>query len=212
MGTLRDLGHRHKTDKVDVHHTFKGETYMEVYAKYFEPIRDKPISILEIGIKKGASLRVWEDYFTHPQSVVVGIDIAPAPVFERAHAVIGDQANPTVLEKAIAHANGRKFDIVIDDGSHINRLTLASQRYLWPHLKSGGYYVLEDMKCTYLGDGLVSEMRRGGWKYDYVPESETNDRSTIDRLLLKTVREMDHLRGDVRAIHMHPMTYVIEKV
>ena len=211
--TLTEIGRKHKTDKVDVHHTFCGVNYLDVYEKYFAPLRDLDSSIFEIGIKKGASLRVWEEYFTIGR--VVGLDInanCASMKFNRARIVIGDQTDPKALQQVYAANGYGLFDVILDDGSHINRLTLHSFELLWAHVKPGGYYILEDMKCTYLGDNLISEQKRGGWHYKYERDNESNDRSEIDRTLLRLVCEMDHLRGDVRTIHIHPMTYVIEKV
>ena len=41
------------------------------------------------------------------------------------------------------------FDIVIDDGSHVNRHVHHSFRTLWPHLAPGGLYVVEDLQTSY---------------------------------------------------------------
>ena len=214
MAGLKQLGQKHGTDKVDVHHTFQGRNYMDIYEQYFCRWKSVPVSILEIGVKRGASIRVWEDYFEHPAAAVVGFDYDArcADVkYRKARIVIGDQEKPEDLDRAV-DAGGGKFDIIIDDGSHVNRLTIASFKHLWKYVRSGGIYVLEDMKCTYLGDRLVSEQKRGNWRGRNIPETECNDRWTIDSLLLNMVDTMDHLEGSVRAMHLHPMTYVLEKV
>lgn len=211
--TLSELAAVEGTDKVDKHHTFAGQSYMDVYEKYFARWRDRPVSLLEIGVKRGASIRVWERYFEFPQHVV-GFDYderCAALKFEMATIVIGDQEKPADLDRAV-DAGGGGFDIIIDDGSHVNRLILASFHHLWPYVKPGGLYVLEDMKTTYLGDRLTSEQRRGNWRGRNIPETERNDRGEMNRLLLDIIADMDHLTGSVRALHAHPMTYVLEKV
>ena len=43
----------------------KWHHYFDVYARHFGPYRDKPIRMLEIGVFRGGSLRMWKDYF-HP--------------------------------------------------------------------------------------------------------------------------------------------------
>jgi hypothetical protein len=41
------------------------------------------------------------------------------------------------------------LDIIIDDGSHINRDVLTSFHYLFPGLRTGGFYVIEDLQTAY---------------------------------------------------------------
>ncbi|MFE3638938.1 class I SAM-dependent methyltransferase [Streptomyces sp. NPDC059168] len=41
------------------------------------------------------------------------------------------------------------FDIVIDDGSHLNEHVLTSFEALFPHLRPGGLYVVEDTQTAY---------------------------------------------------------------
>ena len=76
----------------------KWHHYFDIYTKHFGHYRDRPIKMLEIGVFRGGSLRMWKDYF-HPDSTIVGIDIdktckdheiADRNVFVR----IGSQADP----------------------------------------------------------------------------------------------------------------------
>lgn len=39
--------------------------------------------------------------------------------------------------------------IIIDDASHMNQLTIQSFKHLFPWLKSGGYYVIEDIESSW---------------------------------------------------------------
>jgi len=65
------------TDKEDKHN------YTLYYDILFEPYLRKDISILEIGVKKGGSLKLWRELFSD-HSYVYGIDIDPAvPTFVR---------------------------------------------------------------------------------------------------------------------------------
>jgi demethylmacrocin O-methyltransferase len=47
------------------------------------------------------------------------------------------------------HDDAGGFDIVIDDGSHINDHVIASFETLFPLLKDGGLYVVEDAQTSY---------------------------------------------------------------
>ena len=41
------------------------------------------------------------------------------------------------------------YDIVIDDGSHIPRHMLLTFRHLWPYVRPGGVYIIEDIAFSY---------------------------------------------------------------
>ena len=47
--------------------------FIQLYEKYFEKLRDEKHNILEIGIDKGDSLRIWRDYFKNAN--ICGLDI-----------------------------------------------------------------------------------------------------------------------------------------
>ena len=56
----------------------KWTQYFAVYREVFGGLTSRPMRILEIGVLNGAGLRLWKRYFSHPDTVVVGIDIQPA--------------------------------------------------------------------------------------------------------------------------------------
>jgi hypothetical protein len=41
------------------------------------------------------------------------------------------------------------FDFIIDDGSHENAHQIETFGILWPHLKDGGVYIVEDVQTSY---------------------------------------------------------------
>ncbi len=146
---LGDLAIRFGSDKWGGWHW-----YTRHYDRHFSPLRHEPIRLLEIGIggyadpdAGGASLRMWKNYF--PRAVVFGMDIYDKSGVEesRVHTVIGSQADPEFLT-AFAEQNG-PFDIIIDDGSHLNEHVHISFQALFPHLRPGGWYVVEDMQTSY---------------------------------------------------------------
>ena len=44
---LHAIGKYYGTDKYKATHAFSGQSYLDIFAKYFEPVRKKKISILE---------------------------------------------------------------------------------------------------------------------------------------------------------------------
>jgi hypothetical protein len=135
----------------------KPDHYFEVYERYFAPFRHAPIDILEIGVADGISLRIWREYFSAAN--IIGIDTRGAPQgiaalieSQRVKHVVGDQSCPTDLEKCLSLSRSGKFDVVIDDASHIGALSKASFEFLFPRLVSGGLYFIEDYGTGYMGN------------------------------------------------------------
>ena len=139
-----------------VYHTDKwGEHfYTQHYQRYFAPWRKRDLRLLEIGVggysaldKGGASLRMWKRYFPHAQ--VVGIDLYDkTQLSEERITVLQCDQTDTVKLASISEKYG-PFDIVIDDGSHLNEHVITTFRFLFPLLKSPGFYAIEDLQTAY---------------------------------------------------------------
>ncbi len=129
----------------------KPPLYLEFYDKYFKKLRDNPLKLLELGIYKGGSLRLWQAYF--PNALVGGLDIEafsfPSPE-PRIKTFKGSQADTGLLDRIGAEMAPEKFDIIIDDASHVGSLSKISFWHLFTHhLKKGGLYVIEDWRVGY---------------------------------------------------------------
>ncbi len=61
----------------------------------------------------------------------------------------GSQDDPALMKRIIKENNIDKFDIIIDDCSHIGTLTCDSFHLFFPHLVKGGLYVVEDWGTGY---------------------------------------------------------------
>ncbi len=59
-----------------------------------------------------------------------------------------DQSNKDQLDSFIRTVGG-KFDIIVDDGGHTMEQQITSFELLFPHVKSGGIYVVEDLHTSY---------------------------------------------------------------
>jgi hypothetical protein len=153
--TLEDLALQMGTDKSARHHN-----YVRLYAHYFEAFRRSARNVLEIGVKDGASLRMWKGYFG--RAAIHGIDkhmAAKRCEEERIHVHIGLQQDVDFLRSVRASMSG-PLDIVVDDGSHHNKYTIASFEALFPLLAPGGIYVIEDLLCSYEAHGMFDNRRQ----------------------------------------------------
>lgn len=122
----------------------------QVYAELFADLRQEPVAILEIGIKRGGSLRLWAEFFDHKNSSIIGIDLK-IPEGQFPDNVTMYQCNQIDTNELlrIAAKHG-PFDIIIDDGCHFARATENCFKSLFPQsLKIGGYYVIEDWAVGY---------------------------------------------------------------
>jgi len=134
--TLSELhwGLSDRTDKGTVH------TYIDFYDEALREFQDKPITLMEIGVGQGGSLDLWDRYFTHPETRVIGVDIQADPLKVKRIEVIKGDGRDGNLAQAIG-----PIDILIDDGSHAVSDQMATFRVFYPQLKSGGLYVIEDV-------------------------------------------------------------------
>jgi cephalosporin hydroxylase len=54
----------------------KYQHYFDIYDRYFNRFKNRPITIVEIGVSHGGSLQMWKEYFG-TQAIIWGIDIDP---------------------------------------------------------------------------------------------------------------------------------------
>ena len=147
--SLDQIALRHGTDKSSAQHN-----YCPIYERYFQHIRNSPLVLLELGVGGydrpdigGHSLRTWAEYF--PQGRIYGIDIHDKEFLnnDRIKTFMCSQDDPIRLREILNEIHSP--DIIIDDASHISPLTIKAFNILFPSLKSGGIYVIEDVHTSY---------------------------------------------------------------
>lgn len=139
METFQEVGLRHQTDKATTHF------YMDTYEKYLGHLRDKEFVMWELGIAAGNSIRAWRELF--PKAKIIGIDNNPDCANYGEDLYIGDQTDTAFLDGLLA-----KFgppDVIIDDASHYGPSTIKSFKHLFPKMKEGGFFFVEDNHCFY---------------------------------------------------------------
>lgn len=136
MTTLLDVGRANWTDKGNY-------GYLNIYESLWEDLKNKPVTLLEIGVYNGNSMRTWCAWFTN--ATIIGIDNNPGARSNESCAElrVGNQADENFMIQT-GQERG-PFDIVIDDGGHIWKEQQASFKFLWPFVKSGGMYIIEDL-------------------------------------------------------------------
>ena len=127
----------------------KWHHYLPIYEKYFSNYLNRGINFLEIGVADGGSLEMWSNYFSS-NSNIFGIDInKDCKNFEtqNIHILIGDATDKNYLKNNL-FSQVDEFDIILDDGSHKMKDILNSFEHLYPKLKIGGLYVIEDLHTS----------------------------------------------------------------
>ena len=167
---LCELAYNYGTDKCPrIKHPYT-PFYYDLLGKKKDSIK----KVLELGVQKGASLRMWRDFF--PNAQIYGMDIAEKTLIkeERIETYLGDGTKEEDLVKVIEKI-GSDIDLFIDDGSHRRADQIATCKILRPMLKDA-IYIIEDV--SYPGT-LISEL--SDFKIE-IPNLDTRYRD--DRLVV----------------------------
>jgi predicted O-methyltransferase YrrM len=145
MRSLDKIAKHYGTDKSSEIHN-----YCEKYEKWLPFDRLEPLKILEIGVLNGKSLLTWREFY--PNATIVGVDIDPRctefqNVNDNIYVEIGSQDNENFLSQ-VSSTYG-PFDLILDDGSHMQSHIIFSFEKLFDTLKSDGVYVIEDSVTAY---------------------------------------------------------------
>lgn len=150
---ISEILSKYNTDKI-THHRY-GDAYDFLFNKFN---REDNLNILEIGTQKGGTLLAWKEYF--PNADITGVDVVD---------VVPDEYRVDTVKRVIAdikdYRDDRKFDIVIDDGSHyLADMVYVISRYM-VKLNNNGILIIEDIRNPELMfaviKNLLAEIRLG---------------------------------------------------
>jgi hypothetical protein len=141
MDLLTTIGTKYNTDKVT-------HNFTSFYNEHLEPIRNSVVSLLEVGVFGGASLRMWEEYF--PNARIFGFDENDTSFCntDRIKTFVANQSKVLDLHDAVIATDCPYYDIIIDDGSHFMDDQQKTMGFLFKYLSSGGYFIMEDLHTS----------------------------------------------------------------
>jgi hypothetical protein len=145
---LREMGWQHP-ERITIpenipDNAFETDKIIQQYMPVYEAIARElgpAARVCEAGVWQGGSLATWKVLF--PDGLIAGVDIDP-----RCHWPDGtvrivcaqeDEALPGLLAE-----HSPDWDLIIDDASHEGWRSRLTLRHLWPVVRPGGYYVVED--------------------------------------------------------------------
>lgn len=131
-----------KSDKISHH------GYHRFYSRFLDEMRGHPIQMLEIGIDREESMKLWSEYF--PKATIHGADIKKYTSSERITMHQLDQSDAGQLNE-FADQFTESFDFILDDGSHVPKHQILTLEKLWKCLKPGGIFIIEDIETNYWG-------------------------------------------------------------
>ena len=193
---LTEICLKYRTNKCRYH------SYTDVYDELFcdfiveTAASGRTITLLEIGVLNGGSLKMWQEYL-RVGSTVIGMDHKPGckqheDVDKDIYVYVGSQDSGKDLNQLVA--DFAPFDIIIDDGSHRSSSQKKSFTHLWDSVRSGGFYCIEDLFWQsknpdyYIDDGV----------------------STID-FMANLARNMQVGRNSIRSITIFQSLIIVQK-
>jgi predicted O-methyltransferase YrrM len=147
---------------------FKNLYYIEGYQRVKLHLRESSASnILEIGIFRGGSAPFFHRFFDAQRVVCIDLATNPAIPLENyrrrwAPDVIRtyygvDQADRPKMTKIVEDEFSSPIDLVIDDASHCYEETKTTLEIVFPYLRPGGIYVIEDWGWAHTPEGQLPD-------------------------------------------------------
>lgn len=137
---LSDIGDKWATDKCSYDHN-----YLDKYEFFLQNFKTRHFNLLELGIFRGDSLRMWQEYFS--QAEIFGVDILKSCrqyASDRINIIIADLSD----EAELAKLHDVHPSVIIDDASHLWSHQVKALFSLWHCLPHGGVYIIEDMETS----------------------------------------------------------------
>ncbi|MFZ0219867.1 MAG: class I SAM-dependent methyltransferase [Candidatus Aquirickettsiella sp.] len=140
---FKDIFYHHQQNVSD-----KWINYFDVYDNCLGRYVGLHPKILEIGVQNGGSLQIFNKYLQNADIYGVDIDpnIANLTLENNIHIYNFDITDGQAIAKNFKKI---KFDVIIDDGSHINSEIVKTFKLLFYKLKPGGVFLIEDLHTSY---------------------------------------------------------------
>ena len=161
--SLIELIDNSRTDKNTVH------SYIDLYEKLLHSQKESAKNVLEVGIYKGGSIKLWRDYFVNAQ--VYGLDILH---YNKIWDKLKNDDNITLHTSTNAYDyntfktnfldTGIKFDFMLDDGPHTLDSMIKFIQLYSQIMTQKGILIIEDVQkiewIDILKENVSQELRQ----------------------------------------------------
>ena len=190
---------------------YKMKEVVDEYESFFSRRSDfRAERVIELGIYDGGSTAFWYELFQPQKYVALDIqDRTDPPYFSRYVESRGlggriktywntDQGDKARLRRIVETEFEGPLDLVIDDASHLYWLTRASFEALFPLLRPGGLYIIED------------------WAWDHWPDYRVPNylwaaEDSLTRLAIELVEAAGTSGQLILSIVVHSVFVVVER-
>lgn len=202
--------------------------YTYLYDLLFADLRDKPIDFLEVGLAIGGpetgnfgarlpispSIQMWLSYFS--QANIYGFDITDFSHMKhpRLHVLRGDCGNAEEL-RGILHM-WPQYDVIIDDASHASYHQQNTFKELFPALRPGGLYIIEDLnyQTPFYEQNLPTVPKTAEFFQSYFEAGQYLENVLLGRDFMDAVKQDTYsfsLFPDIAGQSQSPLLLVIKK-
>ncbi len=149
------LGKKYPTNKSPLNSNGHRSGFTGIYTLLFSNLKNKNINIAEIGIEKNSSTKIWREYFNNSKIYAFEFDKkkilkAKKNKLKKTYYTETDVTKRNSIKKSFEKTKC-KFDIIIDDSTHIfeDQINIIEETYKF--LKKDGILIIEDI-YRYLKD------------------------------------------------------------
>lgn len=146
---LCKLGKKYQTNKSSINIDGHRSGYTSLYTFLFSSLRDKKINIAEIGIENNGSIKLWREYFKRASIYGFDYDKKKIKTAESQNLKKTNFYEINVNDKnSICSAFNKtkvKFDIIIDDSTHLFDDQIRVIENSFKFLKTNGIMIIEDI-------------------------------------------------------------------
>ncbi len=199
----------------------KWEHYFDIYDHLLGKFYQSKVNYFEIGVQNGGSLEIAKKLFAS-DSLIIGMDIDPnCKHLEGKVAnqiIIGSQVDDAALSKVSEFG---PFDIIIDDGSHIQSHMIVTFFKLFPLLSQNGIYIIEDTHTNHSPEHQESFLGIGLYDYfkglserlniDFINSHFRKDRYKLPRDERPSIHQIPDIVRDIFSIEFFDSVIAIKK-
>ena len=199
----------------------KWEHYFDIYDHLLGKFYESKVNYLEIGVQNGGSLEIAKKLFAS-DSLIIGMDIDP-----NCKHLAGKVANQIIIGSQVDDATLSKvsefspFDIIIDDGSHIQSHMIVTFFKLFPLLSQNGIYIIEDTHTNYSPEHQESFLGIGLYDYfkglserlniDFINSHFRKERYKLPRNERSLINQIPDIVRDIFSIEFFDSVIAIKK-